>query len=152
MRKVFNIEKAKAGAKVVTRDGRHARILAYDLKDEDYKVAIAIQSEESYSEEVYSFTEEGKFYLNGKQSDKDLFIEEEPTIRPYANAEELDEAVKKHGVILKNSFGRRLTITGYDDKNVSVGMVSGCKYETLLKSYTWIDDTPCGVWEGGDNE
>lgn len=145
MRKAFDIEKAKAGAKVVTRDGRHARILAYDLKDEDYKVAIAIQSEESYSEEVYSFTEEGKFYLNGEQSDKDLFIEEEPTIRPYANAEELDNAIKEHGMFVINRItNERKAIIAYSNIEIET-ITTEESYKGFFISYTWLDGTPCGV-------
>lgn len=69
--------------------------------------------------------------METKESDQDLFIEVESTYRPYANSEEMDAEIKKHGSIVKNLYGRRLTITGYDHENVTVGMGLGGKYETL---------------------
>lgn len=155
MRKPFNVEAAKSGAKVVTRDGKPARILVYDLKDENYKLAVAIQtqSEEPYSEEVYSFTEDGR-YNKKSPNYKDLFIEEEPTIRPYANAAEMDADIIKHGCIVmsKNSKDRR-SIRSYHEVYVALGGLKAIQtYECLFKMYTWLDGTPCGIMEGGEDE
>ncbi len=48
--KPFDLEAAKAGAPVMTRDGRPARILAFDLKADEYPIAAAIESYDGESE------------------------------------------------------------------------------------------------------
>lgn len=147
----FDIEKAKNGAKVVTRDGRPVEIFKFDFIENGKRRIAYCCTDEDGDNHAYLVNHNG-VWMEEKESDQDLFIEVESTYRPYANSEEMDAEIKKHGYIVKNLYGRRLTITGYDDKNVSVGMGSGGKYETLLKSYTWIDGTPCGIMEGGADE
>lgn len=71
--KPFDLEEAKAGAKLVTRGGRQARIVSYDAKG-NYPV-IALISE--YDGEVpLSYTICGRYSKFG-QSQEDLFIVEE---------------------------------------------------------------------------
>lgn len=56
----FDIEKAKNGAKVVTRNGLSVRIPAYDVKNETYPILGLVKLPQSGREIVYSFTENGK--------------------------------------------------------------------------------------------
>lgn len=71
--KPFDLEKAKAGAKLVTRRGIPARIVCYDAKG-DYPV-IAIVDEDD--EEIpRNYTVCGRYSRFG-QSQEDLFIVEE---------------------------------------------------------------------------
>ena len=79
----FDIEKAKNGAKVVTRDGRLVRIGFFDLKDK-YPIVGAVK--ERYDKEsIVSFTKEGKY--SATESNLDLFIEEEVKYRKMTNKE-----------------------------------------------------------------
>lgn len=149
MKKPFNIEAAKSGAKVVTRDGRSVEILKYDYVENGKQKVVFCCADEKGNHLAYGVNPDGLCY-EGKEDKADLFIEVEPTYRPYANAAEMDEAIKKHGTLVKNSLGRRLAITGYDDEGVSVGVGQPVRYGTMLKSYTWIDNTPCGILEGGE--
>lgn len=70
----FDLEKAKAGAKVVTRDGRNVRILCYDVKGRMELPIIALVDFGEFEETV-------SLYINGRYNEKhnndlDLFIEE----------------------------------------------------------------------------
>lgn len=70
--KPFNLKAAKAGAKVVTRDGHPARILCTDCKDENrYTVIASIMHRGEESVERYSV--DGEWY-RGKENDLDLFM------------------------------------------------------------------------------
>ena len=70
--KPFDLAKAKAGAPVITRDGRKARILSFDLCNRYYPLAAAFN--DSYGDEgVVSLTNEGKC-LADKDSANDLFM------------------------------------------------------------------------------
>lgn len=114
-----------------------------------YKILAIIPSNDTNEDGIYLFPASGKF-LPDEVSENDLFIEEGPTYRPYANVAEMDEAIKVHGMFVKHRNGKRLAITGYDDNDASVG--DGCTYGALLEYFTWFDGTPCGVKEGGDDE
>lgn len=72
----FDEEKAKHGAKVVTRCGYPARILCYDLEDSKLPIIAAIRNDDG-REIPYQFTIEGNFYSNKEEDGFDLFIEEE---------------------------------------------------------------------------
>lgn len=69
----FDLEKAKAGAKVVTRDGHRVKAV-YDIRrDEDILSIIEYEDEE-----VGSFNfEDGSYYGDGTKDGNDLFIEEQ---------------------------------------------------------------------------
>lgn len=72
----FDIEKAKQGAKVVTRDGDNVRILCYDYKDPEQPIVAEVYNSSGASIETYS--EKGAYRLDETQiSDYDLIIEEE---------------------------------------------------------------------------
>lgn len=148
MRKPFDIEKAKNGAKVVTRDGRTVEIFKFDFIDNGSRRIAYCCLDKDGDNHAYLVNQNG-VWMEAKESNQDLFIEIEPTYRPYANAEEMDEAINVHGTLVKNLLGRRLAITGYDDEDVSFGVGRPDRYETLLKSYKWIDGSACGVLEGG---
>lgn len=73
----FDIKKAKAGAKIVTRDGRNVRIVCYDVKGHvDFPILTLI--DEGAYEATCFFTSKGKGISNiDNDSTLDLFIEEQ---------------------------------------------------------------------------
>lgn len=73
-RMLFDLEKVKQGAKVVTRNGCPARIVDYNVKDKDYPILGLVYTEGR--EDPFKFTIDGKFYLS-QEDTFDLFIEEE---------------------------------------------------------------------------
>lgn len=70
--KPFDIELAKAGHPVCTRDGRAVRILCYDRKNTKYPIVALIDRGEY--ENICSCTIEGKFGNNQEEIGNDLFM------------------------------------------------------------------------------
>lgn len=71
--KPFNLEEAKAGKPVCTRDGRNARIICFDVKHEYYPIIALIESEGK--EFSASFGKDGRFDdVYYKDSCLDLFM------------------------------------------------------------------------------
>lgn len=74
--KKFDLEAAKAGKPVCTRDGRKARIICFDRKylyDGQAFSIVALVNEGTYSESVYSYTKDG-LYESGKYHNHDLMM------------------------------------------------------------------------------
>ena len=74
--KKFDLEAAKAGKPVCTRDGRKARIICFDRKylyDGQAFSIVALVNEGTYSESVYSYTKDGLYEL-GKYHNHDLMM------------------------------------------------------------------------------
>lgn len=86
------MEKAKAGAKLVTRDGRDARIVCFDRVGGPFTDAaksifpiLGLVKEENGNEISYSYTVAGTVLISS-QSANDLFILEEvevPNFEPF---------------------------------------------------------------------
>lgn len=76
----FDLEKAKAGAKVVTRDGRDVRIVCWDVKDEVFPIVAIISNKEGEDVEIY--TSNGKVIPQAEMNGDLLLLEEvqEPRI------------------------------------------------------------------------
>lgn len=150
MRIPFDIEKAQAGAKVVTRDGRTVRIVAYDL-DSRYPICAIIRAQNG-SEYPEVYLKSGRYDEDGIENNCDLFIEEESKYRPYANVADMDEAIKVHGMFVINRLTDvRQAIIAYSNLEVATSATKQ-SYKAFLNSHTWFDGTPCGVKEGGEDE
>lgn len=79
--KKIDLEKAKAGSPIVTRDGRPARLLG-ERKHPNYPI-IAVVKKSYDLEEVYSYTNDGH-NISTDETENDLFMA--PTKRvKYAN-------------------------------------------------------------------
>lgn len=63
--KYFNIEEAKAGKKILTRDGHSARIICFDAKSA-YPILALIDFGDN--ETVYNFTSDGKIFKDDKKT------------------------------------------------------------------------------------
>ena len=65
--KQFNLDEylKNPSRKVVTGDGRNARIVCTDVKDDDYPILVLVeQPENSDHEDVYSYTKDGHYYTS----------------------------------------------------------------------------------------
>ena len=69
--KPFSLEAAKAGKPVCTRDGRKARIICFDLKNDEYPIVAAVENDSS--ETLFPYTTNGEI-ADGIESDKDLMM------------------------------------------------------------------------------
>lgn len=74
--KPFDLEKAKAGHPVVTRDGRRARILTCEMNNAWYTIVAIITANEpcAGSESAETYTTKGEFFPDGSESPNDLFL------------------------------------------------------------------------------
>lgn len=84
--KPFDIELAKAGHPVCTRDGKPVRIICYDRKNTKYHIMALIDKGDS--EDIVSYIRQGTFYSNGKEHKNDLFmaaVKKEGWINLYTN-------------------------------------------------------------------
>lgn len=76
--KTFNLEEAKAGKPVITRDGRPVRIICFDkISPEGYPL-IALTYDKDGIERIKSYDQEGRF-VKGDKNSSDLFMVSELT-------------------------------------------------------------------------
>ncbi|WP_347026411.1 hypothetical protein [Bacteroides ovatus] len=73
--KPFDLEKAKAGASICTREGSKARIVCFDADNDRFPI-VALLKGDSGKEYPVSFTKEGRFSDGGKDNPEDLCMEE----------------------------------------------------------------------------
>ena len=70
--KEFDLEAAKAGKPVCTRDGRKARIICFDLKNEEYPIVAAIGNDSS--ETLLCYTINGEIVKGAYKANNDLMM------------------------------------------------------------------------------
>ena len=71
--KPFDLEKAKAGAKVVTRDGRPARIICWDKLDDMYPLVALVKDKDGTEEDTETYTLDGACVVE-QEHNLDLFM------------------------------------------------------------------------------
>ncbi len=90
--KEFDYEKARAGARLCTRDGRPARIVSWDAKSPDgvYPIVALVQLDVD-DEEVDVFSKKGLFYgLESAPSPRDLMLADCEEGEPAKNFDDHD--------------------------------------------------------------
>lgn len=86
--KPFDIEAAKAGAKVITRDGRDIRIICFNMSGSAYPI-VALVCNQDGDENLRTFRRDGVYYP-GSVNNEDLFmapVKKEGWINLYKNTE-----------------------------------------------------------------
>lgn len=63
--KEFDLEAAKKGAPVCTRNGQKARILCFDRKDVYYPIVVCIDY--GNEEDIFSYTYDGRLNINNAE-------------------------------------------------------------------------------------
>ena len=109
--KPFNLEEylAKPSRKVVTRDGRKARIICIDAKN-NYPIVALVETQTKDEEHIFSFTKYGSWSIEVEETINDLFFAPEKHEgwlniyrsesgfylrgNPYKSKEEADEVAK----------------------------------------------------------
>lgn len=73
--KPFDIQKAREGKPVCTRDGRRVRIICFDAKRRDKKSIIALVPSKDYPgfEDLIAYPNNGNYY-GGHENDGDLMM------------------------------------------------------------------------------
>lgn len=72
--KQFNLERAKAGDAVCTRNGMSVRIICYDMKAEGFPIVALIRRRDG-SELGGYYTEEGRCFLHS-ECERDLMMKD----------------------------------------------------------------------------
>lgn len=77
--KPFNLEEAKVGKPVCTRDGRRVEILSFDNPNNGYPILARVFSDNTdYND--FMFTQEGYFFNDNREFGADLMMVENETI------------------------------------------------------------------------
>lgn len=71
--KPFDLEAAKAGKTVCTRDGRKVRILCYDLKGAEYPIVALVEAHDYLDESISTYDRNGRFD-HDRENKNDLMI------------------------------------------------------------------------------
>ena len=103
--KPFDLEAAKAGAPVCTRDGMEARIICFDRVDLEYPI-IALYKTELGIEHMRSFSPNG-LQFDGVISDEDLMMRDDDYAEKLARGEygkHIDEATEKVDPVIKENL------------------------------------------------
>lgn len=72
--KEFDLEKAKAGKPVCTRDGRKARIICFDRKNSIYPIIALVENQIDNKEDLLRYTGTGKFLEEKECDERDLMM------------------------------------------------------------------------------
>ena len=99
--KPFNLEEAKVGKPVCTRDGRKVEIISFEHPIKGYPIlAKVFFGKDDYEE--FTFTESGTFFVAGKESEADLMMTEDETEIPSLWTQSCTEENTKINYIIKN--------------------------------------------------
>lgn len=99
--KPFNLEEAKAGKPVCTRDGRKVEIISFEHPIKGYPIlAKVFFGKDDYEE--FTFTESGTFFVAGKESEADLMMAEDEIEIPSLWTQSCTEENTKINYIIKN--------------------------------------------------
>ena len=144
--KPFNLEAAKSGERVVTRNGREAKFLSDNVVGGN-QVLLWIVKERSGKDSILYTYREGGFTANKQYNDNDLFMYSEPSYKPFTY-----ETVPLGRVITFSSPNGRMKaliawantagvsfMIGVDAKSVT--------YDKLLSNYKFDNGEPCGILE-----
>ena len=140
----FDIEKAKAGAQVVTRAGEKAQILMFNGKfpGENKTLLVVVAEQNSQQKQIdcaYYYTDKGQNVPGDSQRSDDLFLEVEPEYKPF----DLSNAPVGKTVTRKETQDKSLIVFA-DNTLVGVGRLT-YSYEYLFQYFTFKDGSPCGV-------
>lgn len=99
--KPFDLEEAKAGKPVCTRDGRRVEIISFENPNNNYPIlAKVFFGKDDYEE--FTFTESGTFFVADKESEADLMMAEDEIEIPSLWTQSCTEENTKINYIIKN--------------------------------------------------
>jgi ribonuclease HII len=157
----FDINKAKAGAKIVTRNGSSVRITCTDVDAKVEGFTLLVLARKDGKELPYLCRENGKASLDeSKESELDLFIEEEEETDNYdpykATVESIADMVERYSELqsieeLKDFYNNvrvkcqdafdygRVCMINLDEEHDDVFEINPDKWYTCIKEWQSID-------------
>lgn len=102
--KPFNLEEAKAGKPVCTRDGRRVEIISFENPNNGYPILARVFFDKNdYNDyEEFTFTESGNLFVAIKGSEADLMMVEDETEIPSLWTQSCTEENTKINYTIKN--------------------------------------------------
>jgi hypothetical protein len=110
----FDLEAARRGEPICTRDGNMARLLTEILNNKDYPIVVAV-TRQGGCEEVEQYPCDGIFPCIQSPSENDLMMVKDKAPKRYINAFNIELA--KKGVPVCTLGGRPARIICYDMKD-----------------------------------
>lgn len=121
----FDIERARQGAKIITRNGLNVKIVAYDKKNKSHPIVALVEKTDGV-ELFIEYTENGCYDESGLSNNFDLFIEEKNSSFPsiieawkemrfevYTQANCSDECTKMFSLSDVDELIEKLSEQGY---------------------------------------
>lgn len=140
----FDVLKAKAiqngelEGKIVTRDGRNARIICWDRNNETYPIVVLVPDEEDRIEDSLFFTENGTYYEEGETND-DLFLQI-PEYLTFKDGDVLINRTKGYIFILdKNGTYKTSMYVGMFEDGFAIKF-GGAANMNNIESYTFATE------------
>lgn len=121
--KPFNLEEAKAGKPVCTRDGRDARVVCFDAKGEFPIVGLVTVEKDPDIESAAHFCINGDYFSDGHECVSDLFMKSE-----------IKKSVGYRRYLWKTPLGLAVVCSHYEDSELSCSFCEGS--EGFVR---WID-------------
>lgn len=138
--------------KLVTRDGRSAKIICTD-RDNHFQVVALVKGK--FTEMVLTYSSKGAYSEGADEnpelaSEYDLFFADpKPTYRPFNDSKEVMDAVREHGDWIdlgKNEYRQIIAIYPHS-KVVVIGTGSCFDFKDLLNC-KWVNNGDvCGIKE-----
>lgn len=132
----FDIEKAKAGAKIVTRSGQSARIIAYDRRGEEPIVALI-----GDYDRLVTYLPDGSYAHHGPFKE-DLLILSAPTYRTFTR-----ETAPLGKIVVHKNHKDRYLLSAVGNSLIYLGGKLHASFKELLSDFTFEDGSPCGIEE-----
>lgn len=87
--KAFDLERAKAGDPVMTRDGKDVRVICFDRNYGEYQILALLKEDDGREVDTYAYNNEGIWiHDNGVESNKTLVMKPKKNyIQPFKSSE-----------------------------------------------------------------
>lgn len=131
----FDLELAKAGREVITKEGYPVRIICYDKMDDRFPLVALVKHENS--EITKNYTIDGK-YIEGDNTDLDLFLADPYNDKSNEIKEEMQELMNEVGNINARMCEK---IEEFFDNLYRVKNVSSIVFDRVINN----DDTLIGL-------
>lgn len=125
MRK-FELSEAIKGAKLVTRDGRAARLLAYDVNSRMGSLVVATTNPIDGYEQVDQYHKDGKFWSDISSSNFDLFLADDADIKTPKEYKYIIVLIKDTDEIVRGPYNKNQAL------NIISSGVNGYKFHKLI--------------------
>ena len=121
--KNFDLEAAKRGAAVCTRDGRSARIICFDVDNIEYSIVANVRSgKQLKSESAQLYCRSGKWYPATAESGSDLMMRDDDYLEKLERGE-YDHIADASKMVEPNEFEKHPRLAEYIRTMAATGQI-----------------------------